>query len=214
MSVDSKLAKSIGKIVRSLQYVMPCSFCRDSYETFAKELDVDKLEETIVAGGYAKWLYDLHNKVSAKLQRQVLEKCQVPPDLIPTVISESQLTYTVLRKRLMITLPYFCEIDVFLMLSIMGLSAKEGTCQARKAHFISFATHTGVLLAAFAPFTELGEALTHAFKEMSVDTFDATVMQTLLALELHRRPSPEDSKEQLQVLSIAKAGSCSVGVCV
>jgi hypothetical protein len=214
MSVDSKLAPSIGKIVRSLQYVMPCSFCRDSFEIFSKELNVEGLEDTIVRGGYAKWLYDIHNKVAAKLQRQVLEKSGVPPDVIPTVIAESQLTYSVLRKRLMITLPYFCEIDIFLMLSIMGLSAKEGDCMARKEHFISFATHTGVLLEAFAPFNQLGSALRSAFQRITVQTFDGTVMQALLALELGRQPTADDAKEQLHVLRIAKAGSCSVGVCI
>ena len=114
----------------------------------------------------------------------------------------------------MIALPYFSENDVFLVLGVMALSAKEDAGTERKSHFMTFARHVALLLQSFPPFTSLGHAMADAFQTLTASTFDASVMSLLLSLELERRPTANDLKEQLDVLGIARAGSCSVGVCI
>jgi hypothetical protein len=49
----------------SLGKVMPCRYCRDSYEEFIKESPIDNSLNT--RKDLVRWLYDIHNKVNQKL---------------------------------------------------------------------------------------------------------------------------------------------------
>lgn len=53
--------------------VMPCRYCRESYQQFFKELDLSKSLNT--RQDLAKWLYDIHNKVNHKLG---VPECHIP----------------------------------------------------------------------------------------------------------------------------------------
>lgn len=53
--------------------VMPCRYCRESYQQFFKELDLSKSLNS--RHDLAKWLYDIHNKVNHKLG---IPECQIP----------------------------------------------------------------------------------------------------------------------------------------
>jgi len=57
--------------------VLPCFYCRESYQKFIKEPDT-RLDMSVMESRekLAKWLYDIHNKVNKKLE--------VPKDKIPT----------------------------------------------------------------------------------------------------------------------------------
>jgi hypothetical protein len=59
-----KFFKLVGK-------VLPCRYCRESYHKFVKEPDT-LLKRPVVANRYTltKWLYDIHNKVNAKLNAE------------------------------------------------------------------------------------------------------------------------------------------------
>ena len=48
--------------------VLPCRYCRESYQDFIKEPDTE-LKMNIMKNRYSlvKWLYDIHNKVNKKL---------------------------------------------------------------------------------------------------------------------------------------------------
>jgi hypothetical protein len=53
--------------------VMPCRYCRESYQQFFKELDLSKSLNT--RQDLVKWLYDIHNKVNHKLG---VPACNIP----------------------------------------------------------------------------------------------------------------------------------------
>jgi hypothetical protein len=53
--------------------VLPCRYCRESYEEFFKELDLSDHLNT--RKQLTKWLYDMHNKVNHKLG---VPECNIP----------------------------------------------------------------------------------------------------------------------------------------
>ena len=53
--------------------VMPCRYCRESYQQFFKELDLSKFLDT--RAKLVEWLYILHNKVNTKLG---VPACNIP----------------------------------------------------------------------------------------------------------------------------------------
>lgn len=53
--------------------VLPCRYCRDSYQEFFKELNLDGSLKDRKA--LCKWLYDMHNKVNHKLG---VPECNIP----------------------------------------------------------------------------------------------------------------------------------------
>jgi hypothetical protein len=49
-------------------HVLPCKYCRDSYNTYLKEPDTELNEHTLKnRDTLTRWLYDLHNKINDKL---------------------------------------------------------------------------------------------------------------------------------------------------
>lgn len=207
-------AKDIGKLVRSLGKVMPCIYCRNSYEGFARELDIDDIETTVASGKYSMWVYDLHNKVVAKLQRQILEKVEIPSTYYDSFIEESKLPYEVLRKRLMSCMPYFSEEDVLIMLGIFALSAIDDETNERKKQFLVFARAVCNILLAVQVCQPFATRLKAALRPISVLSFNNKIMAAILTVEIERRPTSDEVLEHCKVLSIAKAGSCSRGVCI
>ena len=61
--------------------VMPCKYCRDSYQEFFRELDLSKSLQS--RKQITKWLYDIHNKVNHKLG---VPDCDIPSyeDIVST----------------------------------------------------------------------------------------------------------------------------------
>jgi hypothetical protein len=53
--------------------VMPCKYCRESYQEFFRELDLSKSLQS--RKQITKWLYDIHNKVNYKLG---VPDCNIP----------------------------------------------------------------------------------------------------------------------------------------
>lgn len=53
--------------------VMPCRYCRDSYQDFFRELDISKSLNS--RSSLTKWLYNIHNKVNDKLG---VPNCDIP----------------------------------------------------------------------------------------------------------------------------------------
>jgi len=54
----------------SLQWVLPCKYCRDNYKNNLKTLP---LNSTVLANrhNFSKWLYDMHNLVNKKLNKPI-----------------------------------------------------------------------------------------------------------------------------------------------
>ena len=58
--------KNVGKI-------LPCRYCRESYDKFYKELPIDNFLDS--RKDLCKWFYNMHNKVNNKLG---IPKCDIP----------------------------------------------------------------------------------------------------------------------------------------
>jgi hypothetical protein len=77
--LDKSNPKHVGKpsdyynFFYYLGKVMPCRYCRESYQQFFKEQDPSKSLGS--RKDLAKWLYDLHNKVNHKLG---VPECNIP----------------------------------------------------------------------------------------------------------------------------------------
>lgn len=56
-------SKKPDDVLKHIDEVLPCKFCRSSTRRFVKDLPYDKHNP-------AKWLYELHNKVNHKLRSQ------------------------------------------------------------------------------------------------------------------------------------------------
>ena len=101
-----KISRAYQQMFGALQYTLPCSFCRQSYGIFTKELPIANF-----AGSrkeMVKWLYLIHDKVNKKLikqeaecydaQKAILIKKNIKPDKLRVMLKE-------LRTTIMITKP-------------------------------------------------------------------------------------------------------------
>ena len=61
--LQKEMYKSFFELVGN---VLPCRYCRESYQEFVKETPLNK---NVMKNRYtfSKWLYDIHNKVNEKL---------------------------------------------------------------------------------------------------------------------------------------------------
>lgn len=58
-------------MLKSLKHTLPCSFCRDSYSLFLKDLPIENYTHSRREMLY--WLYQIHDKVNKKLIQQERE---------------------------------------------------------------------------------------------------------------------------------------------
>lgn len=66
-----ELQKNYYMFFTSLQYMLPCKYCRISYKKFIKELPIDDFLDSRAKLTY--WLYLIHDKVNQKLINQELK---------------------------------------------------------------------------------------------------------------------------------------------
>lgn len=66
-----KIKKAFINTFYYLRYTLPCSFCRNSYKQFYKELPIEPYTDSKVSMLY--WLYLLKDKVNKKLIKQELD---------------------------------------------------------------------------------------------------------------------------------------------
>ena len=211
---NRRFLEPLATVVQTLEFIMPCSFCRNSYVQFAKTLKIQSIESTLENKDFSLWLYNMHNKVVRKLQGQALDAAGVPSVYRTKIFNATKLPWDVLQKRLLITKPYFSEHDVFTVLGILSLSAAQEGCSKRKAHLHNFSTSIAILLTGFPVFYELGVALWEALQSVNPTNFNERMPRLLVGLELKRRPTTSDCKQRAQVLGYAKAGACIAGACL
>lgn len=67
----SKVDKEVYRLFfTSIKYVLPCIYCRNSFTQYLGELPIEPYLENKKT--LTRWLYDIHNKVNAKLRGQGL----------------------------------------------------------------------------------------------------------------------------------------------
>lgn len=130
-------AARIAQWLTTLSSILPCSFCRESYATFLQELQQlhGPLETVIASGTLGRWMYDLHEKVNDKLDRQHASKVLEPVFKQLGCVSEGaklveaedayrsrRVTYACVQKRFAINAVGFCAQDVWDILAIFSLA--------------------------------------------------------------------------------------------
>lgn len=68
MEKDTSLSQTVHRMVSSLRTILPCSYCKNSYNTFLDELGLPKSENAL------QWSHTLHQKVNTKLEMQRIDK--------------------------------------------------------------------------------------------------------------------------------------------
>jgi hypothetical protein len=142
----------ISNFLIALGYVLPCHFCRDSYDVFFRLLQTEKfqnqsLHDLIANGQLAEWTYGMHQLVNDKLNRQALIDVQQgeAADLLgcnsvtnlaavsPTarsgrtrdllnLLSKRQIGFECLAKRFEVRPVAFSDGDVWDMLKLFALN--------------------------------------------------------------------------------------------
>lgn len=132
-----RYAVQVAEFLNTLKFVLPCIYCRESYGGFVQALNAEwgKGVEAVCADGeLALWMYQLHDKVNAKLDTQLaktqLEEAGVQLVLSPTqekaVCRKRQITFDCLRKRLLLRPVQFCADDIWEFVTIFALNM-DGT---------------------------------------------------------------------------------------
>ena len=120
-------ADTISHFLCTLTHALPCVYCRGSYNGFTRELQREfggrKVEQVIVDGEFAKWMYLLHDKVNAKLDKQHAAEVGLEnhPDL-ERVCRRRQISFKCLTKRFHLRPIQFCAEDVFEILQIFAMN--------------------------------------------------------------------------------------------
>ena len=177
-------AEDVAAFVQSVQHVLPCVYCRDSYATFLPRLQQQfgALEEVVAAGNLSRWMYALHDLVNAKLDQQLAEDMfekegvKVSPSKITTLCRKRQITYECLTKRFIIRPVQFCDEDIWEFLEIFALNADatkaDMPADRLSGHYTFFRLFPLMLTIAGA-----SSAVVHAV-QTAASSFPATMART------------------------------------
>jgi hypothetical protein len=74
---DPETASQMRRFLKTLPFILPCKFCRSSLFTYYDELPPTDATVSTQSTLF-RWLYDIHNKVNAKLRAQGLNPTSDP----------------------------------------------------------------------------------------------------------------------------------------
>ena len=66
-----KIMKAFQNMFKSLEYTLPCGYCRQSYKKFLHDIPLSNYSHS--RQGMAQWLYLIHDRVNEKLIQQEKE---------------------------------------------------------------------------------------------------------------------------------------------
>lgn len=93
-----KIVKSFKSMFSSLQYTLPCKYCRDSYCKFFKEIPISEYVNS--RRMMMKWLYLIHDKVNRKLITQETELFEIKKkELMNRSLTPTKLKSEVAKLR-------------------------------------------------------------------------------------------------------------------
>lgn len=124
-------AASVASFLNTMQSVLPCKYCRQSYAVFVSELQHKSrrtLTDVISQGRLAKWMYDLHDKVNAKLDQQLVkqtvkdQRLQTPVQEQMALCRKRQITFECLSKRFLLRPVAYCDADIWEFVHIFALN--------------------------------------------------------------------------------------------
>ena len=126
-------ADRAAKLLILLQYVLPCSFCRDSYTQYfgalQRQFSNQSLRDIIAHGQLAEWMYALHQMVNNKLNHQILTRevasgnlARADPEYVTRLLQERQISFECLVKRFRVRPVAFSDSDVWDMLKMFAFN--------------------------------------------------------------------------------------------
>ncbi|RYF30075.1 MAG: hypothetical protein EOO38_32705, partial [Cytophagaceae bacterium] len=87
----------------SLQYVLPCGYCRDSYGGYFKKLDIEKYMKSKRSWAMIRFVYDLKECVNVKLRKQEKALYEERFELLTPSQKADKAYIRRLRKRIFTT---------------------------------------------------------------------------------------------------------------
>jgi hypothetical protein len=115
-------ADELALFFLSFKKVLPCIYCRQSFEEFEKQLSKDKsLSQIIQDNELFQWSYALHDLVNEKLDKQEFEKQIVTKQCLRA----KQLSFECLTKRHKLHPVNVTVTDLFDILFIFALNYPE-----------------------------------------------------------------------------------------
>jgi hypothetical protein len=131
--------KAFRHMFRSLAYTMPCSFCRNSYREFIKELPIGPFLKGRIH--LMAWLYFIRDKVNKKLIQQEKECYKREFDRLLKLYNREEITKSefaeklrIKKEEIFITVPSPPFRDVLNTYEAIRAtcSPKAKTCSVRK----------------------------------------------------------------------------------
>lgn len=217
-------ASVVAQFLNTLSAVLPCKYCRESYHKFVQQLCLTanmSLQEIIATGRLARWMYDLHDKVNEKLDKQLAAEhakqsgVKVTDEQQDALCRKRQITFECLTKRFVLRPISFCSEDVWEFLLIfsynMDLTRDQANSRMVQQWHMFFQLLPQVAQLAGASH-ELTAALARASSLSVNQSYLTAVVQAQAQYE--NTPFIADMVTQVQQLyDYAKASVCKHGSC-
>lgn len=115
----------------SLQYVLPCGYCRDSYGGYFKKLDIEKYMKSKRPWTMIRFVYDLKECVNVKLRKQERALYDERFELLTPSQKADKAYIRRLRKRIFTTKrtpPFSVYLNRILKMVPRTCSNRVGSC--------------------------------------------------------------------------------------
>jgi hypothetical protein len=230
-------ADELALFFLSFKNVLPCIYCRKSFEEFEKQLSKNKLLSQIIQDNELfQWSYSLHDMVNEKLDKQEFEKQIVTKQCLRA----KQLSFECLLKRYKLHPVNSTVTDLFDILFIFALNYPEDPKdkdlwvkrQAYKQFLLRLPLVVHILIKYGDPLIAIRQdpllRFQKAYMMLTADSLSQTVLDSRKNLFCailiiwatyyrHDISSKAASKELYNVMldrySIAKAKACQHGAC-
>lgn len=209
--------------LNTLSNVLPCKYCRESYAKCVKQLERTtglSLHETIATRQLSRWMYNLHDKINEKLDKQMAVDAAKQSGININVKQQDalcrkrQITFECLTKRFIIRPVSFCADDVWEFLLIfaynMDLTYNKAGLEMRDQWRLFFRLVPQVAALAGAT-TPLVAALALVPRVHNVTFFHAVVQAQ--AQYQGKTFTVHMVTEAQQIYSYARATMCAHGSC-
>ena len=201
----------VTEFIETLQFVLPCIYCRRSFQTFLGQMQQtygETVTATIEKGDLAKWMYDVHNLVNHKLDEQ-----KHPG------IPGRGITFECLTKRYYIRPVSFDSSDVWEVLQIFALNFPERNTSdyaEKMTAYIKFFQLVPEILDLAGCCKKLIKLLRDSAQYFAVETTTSVFnFVTILKAYFYNQKNVEAYlTDEAQVFEMCRAGQCINGSCI
>ena len=231
--LDDRLGKPIHSLLQTLRVILPCVYCRNSYNGFLDDLGLPKQKTSL------EWSQKLHNMVNTKLELQRIDKLrdaeclglskdnQLWDNLKSTAcrnLLQNTPSLEILTKRCILKIDNpWSEYDLLLILTTLFSHAQGPIVKIGKSQADTGSSATAATKEVLHAQLEFVKALHDIAKIMGAPIDLIHLLQkvlktpgidarlTLVARHLFPGHSDEDISQRVRLL---RAGACLNGTCV